>query len=110
MRKKILALNYLLKNALILRLRRKATNRRRYWVHPINERRKERSEFLLFGELLDDPERFKQYLRMCKEDFFFLLGLLKDGYNFKTVIFRIYFFADWKSYQRGRIFYVQMKD
>ena len=76
-RKKLLAANLLATNCILLRRQRR---RRLYQVHPINQKRAELSEFRIFDELLIYPARFKSYLRMGPDDFFYLLDLLKDGY------------------------------
>ena len=76
-RKKLLAANLLATNCILLRRQRR---RRLYQVHPINQKRAELSEFRIFDELLIYPARFKSYLRMGPDEFFYLLDLLKDGY------------------------------
>lgn len=52
--------------------------KRKTWVYDINVKRKELGEFhCLVQELQNDPQRFKMYFRMTKEEFGFLHGLIK---------------------------------
>lgn len=81
MNREILALAHH-QNLLILKLARirKRQKRRahRWWVHPILQNRQELGEFHhLFPELLKYPDKFRNYFRMTKSEFYELLDLIK---------------------------------
>ena len=66
--------------------------KRRWAVHPINQSRNTKGEFvLLCKELEDYPERYHHYFRMDKERFDFILDCIEDkikgeNTNFKSSI------------------------
>ncbi|XP_040203443.1 protein ANTAGONIST OF LIKE HETEROCHROMATIN PROTEIN 1-like [Rana temporaria] len=50
---------------------------RRFWVHPIHQMHSERGQFvLLYRELREHPDKFRNYTRMSISTFDFLLDLL----------------------------------
>lgn len=65
---------------------------RDYWVHPINQGRKEFGEFhVLWPQISIDDERCKMYLRMTRKEFNVLYDLLepklrKQNTNFREAI------------------------
>lgn len=60
--------------ALLLLRRRRRRRNRRFWIHPILERRQQLGEYhRLVQELKLDEDRFFQYFRMSKEVFQILL-------------------------------------
>jgi len=66
------------KNKLIAYYLMKRKTRRRYWVHPIYEDRKEKGAFaLLFVQLLEDEEKFVNYFRMDIRCFNLLVEKIK---------------------------------
>ncbi len=68
-----------LTSLLILRHRRKLLEcKRRFWVHPINEKRSELGEFQnLCRELCSHEDRFHGYFRVNPCDFDYLVNLIK---------------------------------
>ena len=63
--------------ALLLYHRRKKYNRK-YWVHPINQTRKDFGEFhTLYKDLRKYPDRFYTYYRMSPEQFDAILAQIE---------------------------------
>ena len=63
--------------AALLLFRRKKYNRR-YWVHPINQTRKDFGEFhTLYKDLRKYPDRFYTYYRMSTEQFDTILAQIQ---------------------------------
>lgn len=55
--------------------------KRRFGIHPINQRRKEAGQYhALLDELKEDAERFRQYTRMSRAAFAKLLGMVENRY------------------------------
>lgn len=55
---------------MLMRARRRALQRRRFWVHPINSQRRRLGEFHhLVQELAEHPERYERYVRMSKNQY-----------------------------------------
>ena len=66
---------------LLVRLRRKRRERkiRRWWVHPVNLKRKRFGEYHhLIQELEEHPERWFLYFHMSKDKFELLLEYLEE--------------------------------
>lgn len=60
----------------VLLLKRK---KKRYYINNIYHSRKRFGEYhTLFPELLDQPEKFFEYMRMGKETFYYILNEIKD--------------------------------
>jgi hypothetical protein len=65
------------------------TVRRNVWVHDINMKRKEKSEFHhLVKELEEHPDRYEMYFRMTREEFNFLHDLIKGDIKTRNTQFR----------------------
>ena len=63
--------------ALLLYYRRKKYNRK-YWVHPINQTRKDFGEFhTLYKDLRKYPDRYYTYYRMSTEQFNTILAQIE---------------------------------
>ena len=63
--------------ALLLYYRRKKYNRK-YWVHPINQTRRDFGEFhTLYKDLRKYPDRFYTYYRMSPEQFDAILAQIE---------------------------------
>ncbi len=77
---------------LILLLLSENKTPRKYWVHPINQRRESFGEFhKLVGELKEFPDQFFHYFHMTEKQFKTLLGKIEDkitgsGTNFRKSI------------------------
>ena len=68
--------------ALILLLVQRMRSKRRFGVHPINQKRTELGGLdKLMPELRADPERFRKYFRMSPELFDKLLKLMNNRYR-----------------------------
>lgn len=51
-------------------IKQKEIKRRRYWVHPVNNKRESKGEFhCLVKEIENDVQKFHQYFRMFKAQF-----------------------------------------
>ena len=63
--------------------------RRRFWIHPTIQRRQKLGEYhRLIKELESDDERFKQYFRMTKQQFYDILHLIENDIVKKMTTFR----------------------
>ena len=75
-----------------LRRRIRRRNTRRYWVHPIQQKRDSLGEFHhLYPQLIKDSEKFIKYFRMQKSSFSELQDicqddLLKENTNYRKAI------------------------
>ena len=57
--------------------KKKMKRKHRWWVHQLNQRRKEQGAFEnLVRELHDDEERFQQYFRLTRDQFCQVLNLV----------------------------------
>lgn len=79
-KKKKMALLLLKKKQLLLQLEMsQLAVERRFWVHPINEKRTSLGlHATLINDLRDDPDKFASYLRMTPASFDYILSLVKD--------------------------------
>lgn len=76
---------------LLLRLRRKriCRQKRKYWVHPINERRSNLGAFnVLMNQLRDDEAKFFNYFRMNPASFDELLGRIEPLIRRQNTVMR----------------------
>jgi hypothetical protein len=65
------------------RRQRTTIKRRRYWVHPIHQARKELGAYYkLLPQLVDDEEKFFNYMRMDRNSFQTLLQWIGPKYEF----------------------------
>lgn len=74
-----------------MKFQQTATKKRRYWIHPINQRRNTHGIYhTLIQELRnpDNDDRHKQYLRMSAESFDYLLGMIENDITKTTTRMR----------------------
>lgn len=84
MGRRFLFRNVLVTNAIILR--KMIRKKRRFHVHPINQRRPQTSEFDLFYDLISYEDRFQQYFWMTKDQFYRLLLYVEGRFFLNSFI------------------------
>ncbi|CAK1604032.1 unnamed protein product [Parnassius mnemosyne] len=66
-------------------IKKKEIKRRRYWVHPVNNKRESKGEFhCLVKEIENDAQRFHQYFRMSKAQFEEVHSLIEGDIKIHT--------------------------
>lgn len=69
--------------------KRRTKRRVRFWIHPINRRRKREGEFqTLFKKFLLDEQRFFQYFRMSSGKYNQLLDIIQEDIPLQNTRFR----------------------
>lgn len=67
----------------------KKKKKRKYWIHPIINERKNRGFFYtLYDELNGDPDKFFNFTRMSRETFQELLSIIKDSCSKRNTTMR----------------------
>ncbi|GFS00359.1 hypothetical protein ElyMa_006397300 [Elysia marginata] len=75
--------------ALMLLSSARKKKKRRFAIHPINKERDQRGVITkLYPQLLDDEDKFRNYVRMTRGTFEQLLGLLGDNLRRADTNFR----------------------
>ena len=68
---------------------RRMQNRRTMWVHPFNQQRPRKSEFInLYKDIRQYPDKFFRMYRMYPNQFDYLLDLLRENLEKKTTNYR----------------------
>jgi len=69
--------------------REKSRRRRRFWIHPVLQERRQKGDYLhLIQELRDDPVLFQRYFRLSVAQFDVILELLRPDIQLQNTRWR----------------------